>query len=94
MPIETMPFDAAEFLDTPEAASAFLDEALATGDSRYIAHAVGVIARSHGMVKLADETNLHRPALYRAFSRTGNPTIETFFKTLNALGVKLVTAEG
>lgn len=44
MPIETTPFDAAKYLDDPEAQAAFLTDALETGDAGYIAHAMGVIA--------------------------------------------------
>ena len=44
----TIPFDAAEYLDTPEAQTEFLREALSSGDADYIELSVGVVARSIG----------------------------------------------
>ncbi|KPF59234.1 addiction module antitoxin, partial [Rhizobium sp. AAP116] len=42
-------YDPAEDLDTPEAISVFVNEALKTDDAAYIAHALGVVARAKGM---------------------------------------------
>lgn len=42
-------YDPAEDLDTPEAISVFVSEALKTDDAAYIAHALGVVAcERHG----------------------------------------------
>ena len=49
MTIETMPFDPAEFIDTPEAQAELLDEAMASADPAFIAAALGVIARARGL---------------------------------------------
>jgi probable addiction module antidote protein len=62
----------------------------ASGDPALIAAALGEIARSHGMMKLARETGLTREALYRALSPEGNPNFGTILKVTKALGIKLV----
>ena len=42
-------FDAAKYLDHPEAIAVYLSEALETDDSEYICHALNTIARAKGM---------------------------------------------
>ena len=39
-------FDPAEYLDSPEAIQAYLDEAVATGDPAFIEESLDVIARA------------------------------------------------
>jgi probable addiction module antidote protein len=43
---KAMPFDAAKYLDSDEAIAEYPAEALDTGDSNTIAHAIGVAARA------------------------------------------------
>ncbi len=71
-----IPYDPAEALTTPEAIEYFINDALETGDTSYIAHAIGIAARAKGMTKIADETGLAREALYRSFSEDGNPSLK------------------
>lgn len=92
MTVKLSPFDPAEYLETDEDIAVFLDEALKTGDSGYIAHAVGVIARAKGMTALSKQTGIAREQLYRSFSGNGNPTLKTTFAVLEALGIKLAVA--
>jgi probable addiction module antidote protein len=82
-------FDSAEYLDTSEAIAAYLDDVFADGDEALIAQALGVIARSKGMARIAEETDLARPSLDRALSATGNPELSTLLKVLKALGLRL-----
>lgn len=89
MPLETVPFDAAEFLDTPEAQAAYLSIVLAENDPAAFRHAVGVIARAQGMVEVARKADLSRPSLYRALGEEGNPGFDTMQKVLEALGMRL-----
>ena len=53
--VETEPFDAARYLTSPEAQAELLNDALDSGDARYVAQALGVIARSRGMSEVARE---------------------------------------
>lgn len=90
MPEAISLFDPAEMLTSREAVAAFMSDALASGDSGYIAHAVGVVARAKGMSQIAEEAGLSREQLYRSFSRQGNPTLKTTLAVLQALGIELL----
>ena len=90
MAIETMPYDAAEFLTDKETISAYLTEALESDDPRIIAKALGAVARARGgMAQLSRESGIAREALYRALSDAGNPELGTALKVMHALGVRL-----
>lgn len=82
-------YDPAEDLDTPEAISVFVNEALKTDDAAYIAHALGVVARAKGMAGIARESGLSREQLYRTLSSEGNPTLKTTLAVMKALGISL-----
>lgn len=87
---ELKTFDAAEYLDSDEAISVFLADAFETENPSYIAHALGVVARAQGMTEISKKTGIQREVLYRSFGENGNPTLQTLFPVLSALGVKLV----
>jgi probable addiction module antidote protein len=82
-------YDPAEDLGTDEAIAVFMAEAFQTNDARYIAHALGVVARAKGMAQIAGKTGLSREQLYRSFSKDGNPTLKTTLAVMKALGIKL-----
>ena len=88
-------YDPAEDLDSDEGISYFMADAFATGDPAYVAHALGVVARAKGMTQIAKETGLSREQLYRSFSSKGNPTLQTTFAVMRALGIEMTakTAE-
>jgi len=92
MAIETKHWDPAEVLNTPADIAAYLDAYLEDGSAEELLHALGVIARSHGMSALARETGISREALYRAFSDSGNPTLDTLLRVMKAFGVRLAVA--
>jgi len=83
------PFDPAEALTSTKAIAVFMKEAFASEDAGYIAHALGVAARATGMAQIARETGLSREQLYRSFSDTGNPTLETTIAVMKSLGIEL-----
>jgi probable addiction module antidote protein len=83
-------FDAAKYLDHPETIAVYLSEALETGDSDYICHALDTIARAKGMTNVAKETGLGRESLYKAFSGNAKPEFETVRKVIQSFGLKLV----
>jgi len=64
-------------------------DALETGDTAYIAKALGVVARAKGMTEIARETGLSREQLYRSFSERGNPTLKTMIAVMRAVGVDM-----
>jgi probable addiction module antidote protein len=89
----TTPYDASEFLGSSEAQAELLNDALASGNPAYVAHALGIVAKAIGMTELARRTGIKRQSLYAALDEEGNPTLETFFSVLQALGIVL-QAEG
>lgn len=82
-------YDPAEDLTNDEAIAIFMAEAFETGDSAYIAHALGVVARARGMSEIARESGLSREQLYRSFSERGNPTLKTTLAVMRALGIDM-----
>jgi probable addiction module antidote protein len=89
MKLTTTPFDPADFLDTKESQIELLADAIETGDSRYIANALGAIARARGMATVAREAGITRQALYRALSEKGDPRLTTLLGVAKSLGLKL-----
>jgi probable addiction module antidote protein len=86
---KTMPFDAADYLKAPEAQAELLSDAFASGNVTYITNALGAIARARGVSDLAVGTGLTRQALYKAFSKKGDPKLTTVVGVLNTLGLEL-----
>jgi probable addiction module antidote protein len=82
-------WDPVDYLDSPEAISAYMDAALEDGDSSLIAAVLGDIARAKGMSSIAKETGLARENLYKSLSDKGNPELSTFLKVIKALGYHL-----
>ena len=82
-------YDPAEDLGSDEALAAFMGEAFSTHDAKYIAHALGVVARAKGMTQIAKQTGLSREQLYRSFGEDGNPTLRTTLAVMKALGLEL-----
>ena len=87
--VPTRPYDSADYIDTPEAAAAYLEAALEDGDPQIIASTLGDIARSKGMAMIADKTGLAREALYKSLSADGNPRLTTLVSVLKAMGLRL-----
>lgn len=87
----TVAYDVAEQLRTPEEMAAYLDAWLdeAPEDAAGIARALGDIARARGMTQVARDAGLSRESLYKALSKSGNPSFATVLKVARALGVRL-----
>lgn len=89
--VKTKAWDSAAHLRNEEEIIAYLDAALeeAGDDPKFVAHALGVIARARGMSQLARDTGIKRESLYRALSSEGNPEFATIWKVVRALGIRL-----
>lgn len=88
--LETLPYDVAEQLRTPQEMAAYLEAWLdeAPEDIGGIARALGDIARAKGMSAVARETGLSRESLYKSLSENGNPSLATVLKVAKALGLR------
>ncbi|BBU64370.1 putative addiction module antidote protein [Methylosinus sporium] len=89
VPIKTIPYDPAEDLTDDKDQVELLAEAFSSGDQKYIAAALGAVARARGMSTIAEKAGVTRPALYKALSETGDPQLSTLLGVVNALGLKL-----
>ena len=84
--METSRFDIADYLDNKEIIAEYPNAVLAEGHDSDIIIAIGHIAKSIGMTKIAQETGLSRPSLYKALSDASKPQFETIMKVLRAIG--------
>jgi len=84
--MEASKFDIADYLDSNEMIAEYLNTVLEEGDNSEIIAAIGNIAKAIGMTKIAEETGLSRPSLYKALSDGSKPQFETIMKVLRAIG--------
>jgi probable addiction module antidote protein len=82
----TSKFDIVDYLDSNEMIAEYLNAVLAEGNDSDVITAIGYIAKSIGMTKIAQETGLSRPSLYKALSDGAKPQFETIMKVLRAIG--------
>jgi probable addiction module antidote protein len=79
-------FDIADYLDNNEMIAEYLNTVLEEGDMADMITAIGHIAKAIGMTKIAEETGLSRPSLYKALSDGAKPQFATVMKVLKAIG--------
>lgn len=84
--METSKFDIADYLDSNEVIVEYLNEVLEEGNDSDMITAIGNIAKAIGMTKIAEETGLSRPSLYKALSYGAKPQFSTIMKVLKAIG--------
>lgn len=84
-------YDSADYLASSEDVAAYLEAAVeeAGDDPAFIAHALGVIARSGNLSELARRVGMSREGLYKALSADGNPSFATILKVAAALGLRI-----
>jgi probable addiction module antidote protein len=85
--LEVRAFDAAEYLGRESSQLHLLRDAVESGNSRYIANALGAIARARGLSRLERETGIKRQTLNKSFGPNGNPTLETVTAVCKVLGL-------
>ena len=83
-------FDAADYLDSEEAITAYLNTILEENDDALLAEALGDIAKARGMTQIARDAGIGRESLYKALRSGASPRFDTINRVLGALGVKLV----
>ena len=84
--MEISKFEIADYLDNNEMIAEYLNTVLAEGNDSDVIIAIGHIAKSIGMTKIAQETGLSQPSLYKALSNGAKPQFETIMKILKAIG--------
>ncbi len=84
--MESTKFDIADYLDSNEMIAEYLNAVLEEGSDTEIITAIGHIAKSIGMTKIAEETGMSRTSLYKALSDGAKPQFSTIMKVLKAIG--------
>ncbi|OJV37917.1 MAG: putative addiction module antidote protein [Bacteroidales bacterium 36-12] len=87
--METSRFNISDYLDDNEMIAEYLNTVLSEGDDSDVISAIGHIAKSIGMTKIAQETGLSRPSLYKALSEGSKPQFDTIMKVLRAIGSQI-----
>ena len=89
MPLETRPFVAAVHLESEEAQTFYLEDAVQTGEAAFIADAIGVVAKARGLTELARELGLARAELTEALWGFSGPDMQTLLAYARALGAQV-----
>jgi probable addiction module antidote protein len=84
--MNTTKFDIADYLDSKEMIAEYLNIVLKEGNDADIINAIGHVAKAIGMTKIAEETGMSRPSLYKALSDGAKPQFATIMKVLKAIG--------
>lgn len=82
----TSKFDIADYLDSNEMIAEYLNTALEEGNHTEIVTALGNVAKAIGMTKIAEQTGMSRPSLYKALADGAKPQFSTIMKVLKAVG--------
>lgn len=84
--METSKFDITDYLDSNEMIVKYLNTVLEEGNESELIAAIGVVAKAIEKSKIAEETGLSRPSLYKALSTGVKPQFATIMKVLKAVG--------
>ena len=84
--METSKFEIADYIENNEMIAEYLNVVLEEGSDSEILTAIGHIAKSIGMTKIAKETGMSRTSLYKALSNGAKPQFSTIVKVLKAVG--------
>lgn len=87
--METSKFEIADYLGNKEMIAEYLNTVLEEGSHADVINAIGHIAKAIGMTKIAEETGMSRPSLYKALSAGAKPQFETIMKVLKAIGAQI-----
>ena len=87
MPLKTIPFDGALYLQTTQAEIELLADAASTGDAGYIRHALNTVVRARGMTAIAEDAGISRRALFDAYLSKDGAATEALVSVFRALGL-------
>jgi probable addiction module antidote protein len=93
--LEVRNWDAARDMDSKESVMAYLETAFDETDFsnpcdlKLFLAVLGDIARSNGMIKIAQEFNLSRESLCQPLLKDDNPSFASVMNVFNSLGLRL-----
>lgn len=82
-------FDVIDFLDSDEALIEYLNVALEENDPKYFTKALDNVVRAKKISSIAEASGPRRQVLYRMLSNEDNPRIDTLFRVLDTLNLRL-----
>ena len=82
-------FDVIDFLNSDEALIEYLNVVLKENDPQYFAKALGNVVRAKKISSIAEANDTRRQVLYRMLSSEDNPRIDTLFRVLDTLNLRL-----
>ncbi len=85
----TTRFDPARHLVSNEVQAELITEALATGDAKFIVHAIRTVVRAHELATLTKDPNDTLESLFLTLNADGDPRLSTITNVLSALGIEL-----
>ena len=86
---EITPYDVAELLKDEAHYRLHLQISYEENGLKGLQKALGDVARAKKMTDVAEKTGLTRQNLYKALSADGNPSADTLFRVIKALGFNL-----
>lgn len=78
-----------DYLRTEKDIANYLQAALEENDVEFFLVALGDVAKARSINKIAKEIGVGRESLYKSLSGTRRPNVETVFKAIDALGLKV-----
>jgi probable addiction module antidote protein len=90
MSLRTTRWNVGEYLSTPADVAAYLNAALEDGDPVLLQAALGDVARTQGMTKVARAAGVGRESLYKSLRSDGAPSFKTIANVAQALGVRIM----
>ena len=82
-------WDILDYLDNEVSIAAYLQVVLDENNPAGIVTAIGDVVRARGVNRMAEEMGVSREGLYKSFSGNRKPNIETVFKALDKLGMRI-----
>ena len=79
-----------DYLDNEKSIAAYLQVALEENNPAGLITAIGDVVRARGVNNMAQEMGVSREGLYKSFSGSRKPNIETVLNALDKLGMKIV----
>jgi len=92
--VKVSKFEIAAYLNSEAMIEEYLNNVLEEGETGDLISAIGHIAKAKGMSKIANDTGMSRPSLYKALSKGSKPQFETIHKVIKALGGNLTINMG
>lgn len=81
-----------EKLADPQIAEGYLNDALADSPQMFLKALLNVTQARQNVAAVATKAGVKRETIYRAFSKRGNPTLDTLNAVLSALGLQIRVA--